>query len=97
MALTYEESAALMADIAFRDRIKVACLRYTDFIMAEAASVPAHNTRVKWAQNTMQAPDSAAMQVQPTVVMDPQVQTDGSTITDAALQTAVETSINKML
>lgn len=97
MALTYEDSAALMADVAFRDRIKVACLKYATYIVDEAPNVPAHNTRIKWAQNCMIGPDGAAMTVTPTVVMDNQVQTDGAAITDEALQTAVETSINKLM
>jgi hypothetical protein len=97
LALTYEESAALMANGVFRDRIKVACLKYATYIMDEAASVPAHNTRIKWAQNAAITPDAAAMIVQPTVVMDGQVQTDGAEITDLALQTAVETAVNKLI
>ena len=97
MALTYEQSAALMADVPFRDRIKVACLKYAFYIVDEAPSVPAHNTRIKWAQNCMVGPDGAAMTVQPSVVMDNQVQTDGAEITDAALQIAVETSVNKLM
>ena len=97
MALTYEESAALMSDVAFRDRIKVACLKYANYIVDEAANVPAHNTRIKWAQNCMTNPDGAAINVQPTVVMTADVQTDGAAITDADLQVAVETSINKLM
>jgi hypothetical protein len=42
-------------------------------------------------------PDAAAGQVTPPVVMDGAVQTDGAAITDAVLQTAVETTVNKML
>ena len=97
MALTYEQSAALMTDAIFIGRIKVACLKYADFISLEAASVPAHSTRIKWAQQTFLMPDSSAAQVTPATVMDPAVQTDGSAITDTALQSAVENSVNKML
>ena len=97
MALTYAESAALMADLAFRDRIKVACLTYATYIVGEAATVPAHNTRMKWAQNTLVGPDGSAMTVQPTVVMDPAVQDQGSAIDDAGLQSAVENAVNKLI
>jgi hypothetical protein len=97
MALTYEDSALLMKDEVFRGRITVACLKYADYIVGEAASTPAHTTRTKWAQSTMSAPETAAMVVQPTVVMDPAVQQDGAAITDAALQSAVENTINKMM
>ena len=73
-----------MNDLAFRGRVKVACLKYADFITLEAASVPAHSTRIKWAQQTMLIPDGAAGTVTPTVVMDPAVQTSGAAITDSA-------------
>ena len=95
--MTYKESAELMSDQAFRSRIKVAVLKYADSIMIEASSVPAHNTREKWAVNAMQQPDMIASQVQPPVVMDTQVQTDGANITDTALQVSVETVVNKLL
>jgi hypothetical protein len=97
MALTYAESATLMTDMGFRDRIKVACLRYANYIWEEPATTQAHATRIKWAQSTYANADNSANAVQPTVVMDPQVQEDGSAITDEALQVTVETSVNKMM
>ena len=96
-ALDYAGSAALMTDMDFRGRVKTACLKYADFITLEAPTVPAHSTRIKWAQNTMAMPDGAAGTVTPTVVMDPAVQSAGAAITDGALQSAVENSVNKML
>jgi hypothetical protein len=95
--MTYDESAALMTDIEFRGRVKVACLKFADSILNEATGTPAHNTRVKWAQQTTVAPDLVASQVQPPVVMDSAVQTAGSAITDAALQGSVEAVVQKML
>lgn len=95
--MTYEESSALMTDFAFRGRVKVAVLKYADSIMIEAASVPAHNTRERWALQAMQNPDGIALQTQPPTVMDPAVQQDGAAITDLALQAAVENTVNKML
>jgi hypothetical protein len=97
MALDYAATAALMADPAFRDRVKVACLKYGTYIMDEAANVPGHSTRIRWAQQTAANPDISVNQVTPTVCMDGQVQTDGADITDAALQTSVEASVNKLL
>ena len=104
MALSYEQSAELMNNPAFRGRIKVCCLKYADYIVGEATSTPAHNTRYRWAQQTFASPDISATQVTPTVVMDPAVQagdidteTGDSTIDDAALQSATENAINKML
>lgn len=95
--MTYEESSALMTDTAFRGRIKVACLKYATYIVDEPANVPAHSSRIKWAQQVGQQPDFVAQQVQPLVVMDGNVQSAGSAITDPALQTAVEGTVNKFL
>jgi hypothetical protein len=97
MALTYEESAALMADLVFRDRVKVACLKYANYIVDEAPSTPAHNTRIKWAHFTMTSPENTVNTITPSVVMDGQVQADGAGITDALLQTSVEATVNKLL
>ena len=95
--MTYQESSELMVSAEFRGRVKVAVLKYADSIMIEASSVPAHNTREKWAVNTMQNPDFVAGQIQPPTVMDPAVQQDGAAVTDAALQAAVEGVVNKLL
>jgi hypothetical protein len=95
--LTYEESALLMSDMAFRGRIKVGCLKFADYIMLEPQATPAHNTRIKWAQSTVNSPDMAAGQIQPPVVMDSAVQEAGAEITDDALQASVETVVNKLL
>jgi hypothetical protein len=97
MALSYTQSSDLMNDLVFRGRVKVACLTYANYIYGEAASVPAHSTRIRWAQQTMMTPDASAGVVTPTVVMDAAVQQDGAAITDLALQGAVENSVNKML
>jgi hypothetical protein len=97
MALTYAQTAALMADQAFRDRVKVACLHYATYIVDEASNVPAHNTRYRWAQDCLHSPDTYATEIIPTLAMDAQVQVDGGAITDTNLQTATETAINKTL
>jgi hypothetical protein len=101
--LTYEESSTLMRNLTFQGRVKVACLTYARYIMDEGANTPAHSTRIRWAQQTLNMPDAAAGQVTPTVVMDSAVQaaaidTDGdSTIDDAGLQSATENAVNKIL
>jgi hypothetical protein len=97
MALTYDESAALMTDQAFRGRVKVACLKYADSIMNEPTTTPAHNTRLRWATQCDQNPDGVATQIQPPTVMDAAVQDAGATITDTALQGSVEAVVNKLL
>jgi hypothetical protein len=95
--LSYNQSAQLMMDNTFRGRVKTACLKYAESIMNEDPVVAAHNTRMKWAAQCFQSPDTAAQQVQPPTVMDPAVQTAGSGIPDNALQAAVEGVINKMM
>src|SRR5215472_5690634 len=97
MALTYEESAALMRDAIFVERIKVACLQFADYIYGEAPSTPGHTSRLRWSSNTFSAPDAAAAGIAPTVTMDGIVQEQGTAITDTDLQTAVENAVNKML
>ena len=98
MALTYEETAALMKDDVFRGRVGVACTNFARYITDEAANVPAHSTRIKWAQNTLLSPEIAVTQVIPTVCTDTAVQeAGGAAIADAALQSAVETAVNKLI
>lgn len=95
--MTYEESNALMSDATFRGRIKVASIKYADSILNEANTIPAHNTRMRWAQQCFQQPDMTANQLQPGVVMDAAVQEAGADITDPALQGSVEAVVNKIM
>lgn len=95
--MTYEESAALMTDAAFRGKVKVACLKYADSILIQDVAVASHTSLVKWAQQCFQMPDSVAQQIQPPVVMDPAVQLAGADVGDTALQAAVEGVVNKSL
>lgn len=95
--MTKQESAALMDDLTFRGRIKVSCLQYATSILNEAPTVQGHSARYRWAQNVGNIPDQEAARVHPMVVMDGQVQLDGANITDAALQTTVETVVNKFI
>lgn len=97
MALTYDESAALMNDFQFRGRIKVAALHYADYILNEAPGTPAHSSRTRWAGDTYRNPEQASIALHPPVVMDAAVQDAGAAVTDTALQTAVEGVVNKLL
>lgn len=97
MALSYSDSAALQNDMAFRGRVKVAMLKFALSIMNEASNAPAHNARYRWGQTAMQGPDQWAANIQPTVVLDPNVQSNGSTIDDPTLQSAVEATINQFI
>jgi hypothetical protein len=97
MALTYEESAALMQNPTFFGRVKVAALNYSQYILEEAPDTPAHNTRTRWAQQCYLTPDNVTIQLVPPTVMDPAVQSDGANVTDEALQAAVQGVVDRML
>lgn len=84
-----------MNDPAFRGKVKVAMLRYTDTILIEPDSTMGHTSRVRWAQQAMQQPEIWVSQLQPSVVMDPAIQESGAAATDAQLQAATEAVINK--
>lgn len=96
--MTYEESAELILDMTFRGRIKVAGLKFSTTILNEnPASVSGHAARYRWGQAMAGNPDIEAARLQPMVVMDPQVQSDGAQISDTALQGAVEAVANKFM
>lgn len=95
--MTYEESSALMVDVAFRGRVKVAMLKYSTYIFGEPPGTVAHSSRYRWATTVSQQPDMEAAKTQPMVVMDAAVQAAGAAITDEALQTSVEAVVNKLI
>lgn len=97
MAIDYAQSANLMADATFQGRCRIACLRYASYINGEDVSIPAHNTRLRWAQQTVSNPDGSVGQIMPVLIMDDKVQASGEAITDPDLQSAVETSVNKFI
>ena len=94
--LSYSELASLMQDGSFRERVKVAVLSWADYVYGEDPGTPAHNNRYQYAQKTFLNSDAIAAQLQPVVVMDPVIRTNGSDVTDAELQSAVENAIFKM-
>src|SRR5215472_4074079 len=91
--LDYASSAALMNDMIFRGRIKVAITKFATSIQDEASTVPAHNSRFKWANGALTNLDLQVQQFAPAVVLDPAVQTAGDAIDDTSLQGATETAI----
>lgn len=95
--MTYQESSDLIKDAVFRGRVMIASLKYAEYILNEAPSTPGHSSRYRWAQDTYKQPDFVAAQITPPTVMDGAVQSAGAAVTDAALQSAVEGVVNKML
>ena len=88
--LSTEQSAELMNDMSFRGRVKVCCLTYAMRLLTEVQG----QGRLRWAQATMQGPDTSAMQIIPAVVMQPAVQSQGTGIDDGTLQFATEQALN---
>ena len=86
-----------MNDTDFRGRIKVNCLKYAQYILGEAPGTAGHTSRYRWAQSAYQSPDVVTQLVHPPVVMDDQVQTDGSGIADDALYLAVQRTVNQFI
>ena len=95
--MTYAESYLLMGDNEFRGRIQVAALKYADSILNESSTIAGHTSRFRWALQCVQSPAQMAAQLQPPTVMDSAVQDAGGDVSDAALQGAVETVVNKTL
>lgn len=97
MTITYAEAAELMKDATFIGRSEVACLKYASYIQGEDPSVPAHATRMRWAQATVTNATQSVQQIMPVLIWDGKVQADGAAIADPDLQSAVETSVNKFI
>jgi hypothetical protein len=87
----------LMGDMTFRNRVKVACMKYADSIVITSAPVSTHTAAVRWAFRCFQQPDMVAAEVHPPTVMDGKVQTAGTAVTDEDLQSAVETTVGKII
>lgn len=89
MALTQEESAALMNDPVFRGRVKVCALNYAQYLSLQAATAGS-NAKMTWMQSTVRNPDNMAATLTPPTVLNPNVQIAGAEVTDADLMAAVQ-------
>jgi len=112
MAMTSDESAYLMTELSFKGRIRVFLISYAETILNEPTSTPRHKSGVDWAVETHRNSDARAMQIQPTVVMDPGIQQAGlmddhndtnpvkrkiSAATDQQVDAAVQAVVNKTI
>jgi len=98
MALTYKDQATLKNDINFRDRISVAVAKYTQFILGNAGATVAQKN---WAKSVFASSgfDGTAQKVVFFAIWDAAVTgltspVDQAALSDASLQTVVETAIN---
>jgi len=71
-------------------------LHYASYINGEPADTPAHNTRMRWARETLADPFIAVSKIMPALAMDAKVQEFGGAITDPDLQSAIETTVNNL-
>jgi hypothetical protein len=97
MALTYDDSANLINDPKFRGRVKIACLKFANYILDEAGTTAAHGARSRWANQCVQQPDMTMNTVVPPLVLDPAIQSTGAAVDDPTLQTAVEDTIQQLM
>ena len=97
MAMTFEESNAMMQDQAFIGKVKVSVINYSTYIINEAPSTPGHAPRYRWAQAAMRDPDMNARSLVPSVVMDGEIQTAGAAAADNVIQSAVERVVNRFM
>jgi hypothetical protein len=81
------ESANLMNNPDFRNRVKASALQYALFIQTQPNN---SNSRANWAQRMLQSPDQMATQLAGGVVMNVNVQQGGENVTDQNLAAAVQ-------
>lgn len=94
MALNLEESANLINDSAFRGRVKVAALLYAQYLTLHPGN---SNSMMNWVFQTLKSPDASTAMLVPSVVINPNVQSAGKDVTDADLQSAVQTVANSLM
>jgi hypothetical protein len=107
MALDYKQSSELRINPIFMGRIGTAALRWSSSILSNSSldiSTGTARRKIKFAEDVYANPVIQAQKLQPGVVQDPAVQSEDidpnngdSTITDPALQSAVEATIDKII
>jgi len=76
-----------MNNADFRNRVKAAALQYALYIQGQPNNP---NSRSRWAQNMLAAPDQIAGTLAGGVVMNVNVQSAGEAVTDQNLAAAVQ-------
>lgn len=103
MAADYSDLAGLVNASAFQDHVAVAVTKFAQFIIGEDPAVALHASRAAWAKTALLSPRTTGGQVAFAVALDPIFvnQAQGSVsvtnVTDAQVQTAVETAINNTI
>ena|SRR3990167_6079335 len=101
---TYQELSQLAAFSGLIDRSSIAILKYGQFIADESADTAFHRSRFNWAMSAITNPRGVADPLLTRIAFDPIFSdqdpwTDAATglaaVTDAQLQAAVETAVNR--
>lgn len=93
---TYAELITASTDSTLRDKIRVACVVAAEAVRTEAANVPNHTERLKWAQKVFQDPSIEALRMTWAVLAQNRTATLAQITgaSDAAVQTAVDAAVN---
>ncbi|MCX6628626.1 MAG: hypothetical protein NTW28_13465 [Candidatus Solibacter sp.] len=91
---TYTEIGTLYRGNAFLLKVEVAVLKYLEYILSEEN----HTKRWNWAVQAAQSgPSTLAARIAPNVAWDTVIQAHLGASTDAEVQAAVESWINRLL
>src|SRR4051812_6551169 len=94
---SYADTATLRNSSAFRDRVEIAVVFYSRYILGEDPGTALHNVRVNWAKGAFQNPSAVASGLMNAVALDGTIQSVMGAATDAQVQSATETVINTIL
>lgn len=94
---TYLELATLAGNLEFLARIAYAVGNYAAYIAHEAENAPNHMARWNWSLRASGSPELMARSLAAAVCRDANVMANLAGVTDADLQTAVETAANELI
>lgn len=96
--ITYTEGYDLLSDRVFADRVRYAILRTAAFILIENTQTPDHLARTDWASKVFAEKIQMPLrQMLMYVITDAAVAQDGSAVSDAALQGAVDANVSRFI
>jgi len=90
---TYLEIYVLKTDPDFRSRVGMSLVNYATYLLGQPADRPWHEQEVKWARTASYNTDDQIYRVMGFVLGDAAVQAELGAISDAQLQTVVETAV----
>jgi hypothetical protein len=95
---TYLEKQNLALEADFQKRVTFAIAKYAQYVAATTSSTePNYFQTVTWARRTLINPNELLYKIMPALLQEAQIDVDLGAITDANLQSAVESVINTNL